>query len=71
MIKNIPDSKQYIQSKDFEFAPKCILAVDADDYIRQINETTEYCADYCGTSKLIETTIIKNNEKHSFFTVVK
>ena len=47
MIKNIPNPKQYIQSKDFEFAPEYIQSVDADEYIKQINETTEYFADYC------------------------
>ncbi len=70
MIKNIPNPKQYIQSKDFEFAPEYIQSVDADEYIKQINETTEYFADYCGTSKVIETTIIIDNMKYSRFTNV-
>lgn len=35
------------------------------------NETTEYFADYCGTSKAIETSVIKDNKKYSYFTIVQ
>ena len=75
MIKNVPNPKSLVKkSKDFEFAPEYIPAADADEYIRQIRETTEYFADYCGSSEEIETSIILHNSEgpyvHSFFTKV-
>ena len=69
MIKNIPDIPIEVE-KDFDFAPEEILRKDADCYILQINKTTKYFADYCGTSDTIETSIIIDNKKISYFTKI-
>jgi len=66
MIKNLPI--------DFVFAPLVLPLVLADEYIRQINVSTKYYAEYCGTSKIIETYIILDSteglSKQSWFTEI-
>jgi hypothetical protein len=69
MIKNIPDIDLF-KDKDFNFAPSTIKEEDADEYIRQINETTEYTADYCGVTDIIETFIIVDMKRYFWMTKI-
>ena len=69
MIKNIPDIDLF-KDKDFIFAPSTIKENDADEYIKQINETTEYMADYCGVADIIETFIIVDMKRYSWTTQI-